>query len=65
MSHPDEHDEIDRIVRRAQSLGHDPARVARALDRTPSPPVERQAVMEVERRPAFTRFLARAFARRS
>ena len=64
FDHAEEH-EVERILRRAESLGHDPLRVARALDHVPPAPAGRQAVMEVERRPAFTRFLARAFARRS
>ena len=60
-----ERQEVERILRRAESLGHDPQRVARALDHAPPGPVARQAVMELERRPAISRFLARAFARRS
>ncbi len=64
FDHAEDH-EVERILRRAESLGHDPQRVARALDHYPPAPAERQAVMEVERRPAFSRFVARAFARRS
>ena len=59
-----ERQEIERIMRAAEALGHDPSRVARALDHPPLEPPALQRTVEVKRRP-LARFLARAFARRS
>ena len=59
-----ERQDVERIMRAAEALGHDPGRVARALDHSPLKPPALQRTVEVERRPAFTRFFARAFARR-
>jgi len=52
-------------MRKAEALGHDPGRVARALDHGPAGPVAMQAVTQVERRPVLARFFSRGFARRS
>jgi hypothetical protein len=51
MSEPTEggRQEIDRIMRKAQALGEDPQRVARALGHRDREPAELQAVQEVER----------------
>ena len=60
-----ERQEVERIMRAAEALGHDPGRVARALDHPPVEPPALQRTVEVNRRPGFSRFVARAFARRS
>jgi hypothetical protein len=60
-----ERQDVEWIMRRAAELGHDPARVARALDHRPLPPTARQAVMTVERRAWFGARAARRSARRS
>ena len=59
-----ERQEIERIMRAAEALGHDPRRVARALHHSPLEPAPLQRTVELERRPVLTRFLARGFARR-
>lgn len=62
----EERRDVERIMRRAQELGHDPERVARALDQPPPAAIEYQPVMELdERRARFGARLARRFARRS
>ena len=60
-----ERHEVERIMRAAEVLGHDPGRVARALDHSPLEPAALQHTVEVKRRPVIARFVARAFARRS
>jgi phosphoenolpyruvate carboxylase len=60
-----ERQQVERIMRAAEEHGHDPGRVARALNHAPLAPVAMQHTTEVKRRPAFARFLARGFARRS
>ena len=62
--HDAERQEVERIMRAAKALGHDPARVARALDHSPLEPAALQRTVEVKRRPALARLLARTFARR-
>jgi DNA-binding LacI/PurR family transcriptional regulator len=57
--------EVERIMRAAEALGHDPRRVARALHHGPVEPGALQQTMDLERRPVLTRFFARGFARRS
>ena len=61
----DERQEVERIMRTAEGLGHDPGRVARALNHFPLESAPLQPTVEVKRRPAIARFFARAFARRS
>ena len=61
----DERHDVERIMRAAEALGHDPGRVARALSYSPLEPAALQHTVEVKRQPVFTRFFARAFARRS
>jgi hypothetical protein len=58
-----ERQEVERIMRSAERLGHDPGRVARALNHAPLEAVALQRTVEVKRRPVIARFLARAFAR--
>ena len=61
----DRHD-VERLMRRAEALGHDPQRVARALAHHAPPPVEYQPTMEfVAQRPRLGARVARRFARRS
>lgn len=58
--------EVERLMRRAENLGHDPQRVARALDHAPPPPVEYQPTMQfAERRSWFGARVARRLVRRS
>lgn len=58
--------EVERLMRRAEELGHDPQRVARALNHPPPPPVEYQPTMEfTERQSWFGARVARRLARRS
>ncbi len=57
--------DVERLMRRAAELGHDPERVARAVNHHPPPPIEYQPVMEFERRSWFGARVARRFARRS
>lgn len=57
--------EVERIMRAAEALGHDPRRVARALHLHPVEPAALQQTMDLKRPPALTRFFARGFARRS
>ena len=64
-SQDQERHSVERIMRRAAALGHDPERVGRALNRGPDAPVEYQPVMEVEPRSWFGVRAARRFARRS
>lgn len=63
----DEHEERrqkdERILRRAEAAGIDPQRVARAIRYRPSPPVEMQEVVEVERSRSFGVRLARVARR--
>ena len=61
MNEPSERDrqEIERIMRRAEALGQDPLRVARALGHADRGPAELQAVQEVKRQFWLTRILAR------
>ena len=63
-SQDQERQRVERIMRRAAEMGHDPGRVAQALNHQPSAPIEYQAVMEVEQRPWFGARAARRFARR-
>lgn len=46
----DERQDVERIMRRAAELGHDPQRVARALRHRSLPPAEPQPTMRLERR---------------
>lgn len=54
-----ERHEVERIMRAAEDLGHDPQRVARALDHSPLAPLPLQRTVEVRRRPVIGRFFAR------
>jgi hypothetical protein len=56
--------DVERIMRRAAEMGHDPERVARALDQRPLAQIEYQPVMEFQRRPSFGARMARLVARR-
>ncbi len=57
--------EIERLMRRAEELGHDPQRVARALDHAPSPHAEYQSTMKFTQRQSwFGARIARRLARR-
>lgn len=61
-----ERQDVDWIMRRASELGHDPARVERALNHRPPPSVEYQPVVEVEApRRWFGARAAQRLARRS
>lgn len=60
-----ERQEVERIMRAPEALGHDPGRVARALSHSPLEPAALQQTVEVKRRPALARLFARTFARRS
>ena len=60
-----ERQEVERIMRAAEALGHDPGRVARALGYAPFEAAALQQTVEVKRRPAVARLFARTFARRS
>jgi hypothetical protein len=61
-----ERHEVERLMRRAEELGHDPQRVARALGHAAPPQAEYQATMKfVERRSWFGARVARRLARRS
>ena len=53
----------ERIIRRAQELGHDPERVARAMRHTRPAPAERQPVMEVRDHSRIGARMARLFMR--
>ena len=57
--------DVERIMRRAEALGYDPARVARALEHDPLPPVQLQPVMELRRQSWLGAQMTRRFARRS
>lgn len=58
--------EIERLMRRAEELGHDSRRVARALNHPPPPRAEYQATMKfAERQSWFGARVARRLARRS
>lgn len=57
--------EVERIMRAAEALGHDPGRVARALHHAPVAPAATQHTMDLKRRPALSRLFARGLARRS
>jgi hypothetical protein len=61
MSEPTEggRQDIERIMRKAEALGEDPQRVARALGHRDREPVELQAVQEVERQSWLSRLLAK------
>ena len=50
---------IERIMRKAETLGEDPQRVARALGYAVRDPMELQAVEELEPRSWLRRLLAR------
>ncbi len=56
--------EVERIMRAAEALGHDPGRVARALHHSPVAPAALQRTVDLKRRPVLGRLLARGFARR-
>ena len=56
---------VERIMRKAEDMGLDPQRVARALQHDPPPPTEHQATEEPQRRSVFGRNAARRFARPS
>jgi hypothetical protein len=60
-----ERQEVERIMRAGEALGHDPGRIARALGHVPLEDAPTQRTMEVKRRPTLPRFLARGLARRS
>ena len=58
--------EVERLMRRAQELGHDPQRVARALGHSPRPQVEYQPTMKfTERQSSFGARVGRRLTRRS
>ena len=57
--------EVERLMRRASGLGHDPQRVARALSHPPLPPTEPQAVVEVQQRQWLGVRVARRLTRRA
>ena len=61
MNEPSERDrqEIERIMRKAETLGQDPLRVARALGHAARGPAELQAVQGMKRRFWLTRLLAK------
>lgn len=59
-----ERQEVERIVRKAEALGHDPQRVARAMGHVPLEPAPLQQTVELKRRPAVARLFARGNARR-
>ena len=66
MDEKDQQDhEVDRLMRRAEDLGHDPERVARAVGHRQPPVIEGQPVVEIERPRWFGAAAARRFARRS
>lgn len=56
--------EIEQIMRAAEAKGHDPERVARALDYRAGGEPERQPTVEVENRPVLARLFGRSLARR-
>lgn len=57
---------VERLMRRAEDLGHDPQRVARALDHATPPQVEYQATVKFdERQSQLGARVARRLARRS
>ena len=60
-----QHQDVERIMRRAAAGGHDPERVARALSHQPPADVERQPVLEFQAESWFGARVARRFARRS
>ena len=66
-SRPSERDrqEIERIMRKAEALGHDPLRVARALGHPAREPAELQAVQAVQRQSWLTRLLAKRSSAKS
>lgn len=45
--------DVDRLIRRAEELGHDPRRVARALDHAPLPQAEKQPTMKLTERQSW------------
>ena len=51
----DERQDVERIMRRAAELGHDPQRVARALRHRSLPPAEPQPTMRLKRRSSVRR----------
>jgi hypothetical protein len=57
--------EVERLMRRAEDLGHDPERVARAVGHLQPPPIEAQPVAEIVPRRWFGAAAARRFARRT
>ncbi len=58
--------EVERLMRRAEELGHDPQRVARALGHAAPRPVEYQPTMKfVEHQSWFGARVVRRVARRS
>ena len=46
---------VERLMRRAEETGHDPQRVARALDHAPSPQAEYQPTMKITERRSLVR----------
>jgi hypothetical protein len=65
MDHHDAaHQDVERIMRRAEAIGHDPQRVAHALDHRPLRAAAVQPVVDVKR-PSALRGLARRLARGS
>ena len=60
-----ERQQIERIMRAAEALGHDPGRVARALHHSPIESAALQPTVDVKRRAVLNRFFARGVARRS
>ncbi len=57
--------DVERMLRRAAELGHDPERVARAVDHHRAPPPATQPVVEVRRRSWLGLRTARLLGRRS
>jgi hypothetical protein len=63
----DEHQYIERVMRRADAMGLSPQRVARAVNHSEPDPTEYQAVEEAQPRPRswFRRSFARGSSKRS
>jgi hypothetical protein len=57
--------DVESIMRRAEAHGHDPHRVARALNHRSEPPPERQRVTRFEPRPRMLAGLLGRVARRA
>ena len=62
-SQDQERHDSERIIRRAEELGHDPNRVARAMRHAQPEPAEQQPVMEVRQDSRIGARMARLFTR--